>query len=238
MAPLRRVVSGESGEDTAQAKTKKKRRGKKGAPDEEQEWARQGRGMRRGENTQMRLMLIGGTALFVLIVAGMIFATKSGKSSVNVPDLKSVSVEKNGSVTAPQAVRRSEAVIAYEAKVLAEKFTQATRVEAILPLVRHPEVAEARVRKFYPDGKIPVVGIALFNSGGAPVSHGSIVSFNIRTGDQEEKTMTFIDGPQGLKIDWESWVGWSDISWADFLSNKPSDAHVFRVTLAPIDYYN
>ena len=47
-----------------------------------------------------------------------------------------------------------------------------------------------------------------------------------------------MDTPQGLKVDWESWAGWSEISWEKFLSMKPVSEHVFRVTLSAVDYYN
>jgi hypothetical protein len=50
--------------------------------------------------------------------------------------------------------------------------------------------------------------------------------------------MAFIETPAGLRIDWESWVGWSPVSWADFLADKPTAASPFRVKLMPVDYYN
>jgi hypothetical protein len=41
-----------------------------------------------------------------------------------------------------------------------------------------------------------------------------------------------------VKIDWEGWVGWSEMPWPEFLASKPTTGKVFRVTLSAVDYYN
>ncbi|RYD32583.1 MAG: hypothetical protein EOP87_12575 [Verrucomicrobiaceae bacterium] len=67
---------------------------------------------------------------------------------------------------------------------------------------------------------------------------GKLVSVNLVTGDFEPKSMAFLDTPQGLKIDWDSWAGWSEMSWEEFRSKKPAESQVFRVVLSPVVYYN
>ncbi len=121
---------------------------------------------------------------------------------------------------------------------LARKFLDAKTVEEILPLVRHPDISEARIREFYPGGTIEAVGMSQFNSAGTYAMRGKIFLIVIRTRSQQEKTLTFIDTSHGMKIDWESWVAWSDLSWEKFIASKPITGHVFRVTLAPVEYYN
>ncbi len=183
-------------------------------------------------------MLIGGGTLFVLIIAGVMAALKGGNSPAKFAEIKEVAVKKSEIVPDRPSAQRSEVAITAEAEALAKKFVEATRVEEIVPLVRNPEVAEARIRKLHPDGRISPVGLAQFNTRGAPAIRGAVSAFFLRTRDQDEKSIAFVDGPQGLKVDWESWVGWSDLSWEEFLSSKPVVGHVFRVTLVPIEYYN
>ena len=185
------------------------------------------------------MMLIGGVGLFAMLVLGVIVVLLGGfNEKPHAPDGVPREVVKAPKVTLTPAVQRSEAALVSDAEALARKFLLATRVEEILPLIRNPERLESRIRQYYPDGKIAALGLSQFNTSGSPSKQGMIYSFSITTRDQEEKAIAFIDGPQGLKIDWESWVGWSEMPWQDFLSKKPITSQVFRVTLAVIEYYN
>ena len=133
---------------------------------------------------------------------------------------------------------RSEASLLAEAEPLARRFLAATSVDDLLPLVRNLALAEPRIRAFYPTGKVKAPGLAGFNTGESLVIQGKFVSLGVRTREHEERSIALMDTPQGLKVDWESWAGWSEISWEKFLSTKPVSEHVFRVTLSAVDYYN
>lgn len=41
-----------------------------------------------------------------------------------------------------------------------------------------------------------------------------------------------------LLVDWESWVGYSERSWASFLAERPREPTLFRVLSRQIPYYN
>lgn len=238
-APLPEAEAEEPAADGEGGKTKKRRRGKK-ARAEKHSWEQQPKSFRVGrrEKRQMRLMSVGGAALFALIVAGVIVSMNLGNKRVAAPVGETAAAKNPAAAPVPPAVPRGEASLLAEAEPLTRKFLEATTVEELLPLVRNPAVAEARMRGFYPGGKIKAPGLAKFNSGGGLSIRGKLVSLAVRTRDQEEKSLAFIDTPQGMKIDWESWAGWSEISWEKFLSSKPVTGHVFRVTLTPVDYYN
>jgi len=242
MAPLRRA-EGEALVDQGKRHSKNRRRKKSGGA-ENHSWEQQPESSPSGrsEKRQMRLMLVGGASLFVLIVAGVILLMNGGNrpvvhsgGEVAAPVLPAKNPEE---VVMPPATHRSEAAILAEAEPLARNFLEAKTVDELLPLVRNPGVAEARMRGFYPGGKIEASGMSEINSGGALSVRNKVVTLLVRTRDYAEKPLAFIDTPQGLKIDWESWVGWSEISWEKFLSSKPTTGHVFRVTLTPVDYYN
>lgn len=178
-------------------------------------------------------MLIGGGLLFSCIVAGLVFLTKEEKKPV-------VAVKPHVSPP-PLAVKETggmDAKLAIEAEALARRFLMATSVDEMLPAVRNPEVTEARMRSFYPEGRIVASGLSQFNSGNGASTRGKFHSFPVITGAQVEKPLAFVTTPQGLKIDWESWVGWSEVPWHDFLSEKPAASRVFRAVLSPVDYYN
>ncbi len=235
ISQLRRVEAGEYAQPDAVRKKGVRRRSKK--PDEaaEPSWERQSRGSSHAEKKQLRWMLIGGGTLFAAILVGVIFAFGSGKTPE--PGQGSNTATPAKAAPAPTPARGGLALLA-EAESLARKFMEATRIEAILPLVRHPQAAEARIRQQYPDGEIPAPGISVFNTTALDDFGAGGAAVTVSTRDHEEKTLNFVNGPDGMKIDWESWIGWSDLSWEEFMATKPATSHVFRLILSPVDYYN
>jgi hypothetical protein len=243
LVPLRKIVVEEPAAGENSGKKKTRHRGKKQAVSATHSWEKRTELLPKVTHakSQRRQMLIFGAALFALIVAGVIVSMTMGHKPVSRPvaDTNSAPVvEKPDRKTNQEAVGRSEASYLTEIEPLTRKFLDATTVEEILPIIRHPEVTEARIRNFYPDGKIEPPGISQFSTTGGLAMREKLLVVTVRTRAQEEKKLAFIETPQGLKIDWESWVGWSSISWEKFLATKPVTGHVFRVTLAPVEYYN
>jgi hypothetical protein len=124
------------------------------------------------------------------------------------------------------------------AEPLARQFLNATSIDDLLPLLREPARVEPRLRAYYHDDRIIPDGLNIFNTRGNVERQGSFLSINIQTDSSGEKIMSFFNAEDGLKIDWESWVGWSAMPWQDFLTKKPSSPTLFRVTLRKVDYYN
>lgn len=224
---------------TGEAKKSNKRRRSKKSAGGEHSWensptpAR----VRRGTKRKNRWALAGVGLAFLAMVAGLVVLLVGGRPPVtdgaSDPTVPPPKPEESLAV-AP----RSEAAVLGEAEPLTRKFLAATTVEEILPIVRDPAVAEARIRKAHPDGKIAAPGISQFNAGQGMLATGGLYSIPVLTRDQEAKSLAFVQTPEGLKIDWESWVGWSEISWGEFRTTKPVVGQAFRVILSPVDYYN
>ena len=182
----------------------------------------------RAEKRQMLWMLIGGGSLFALIVTGVLLALRG--SSAPAPQMAGPAVGKPAPVsiqpaaTAAAGARRPEAEFLAEAEPLARKFLDATRIEDLLALVRNPGVAQARMRQYYPAGKIEAPGLSAFNTDFRIVRLGTISALKLRTRNYDEKSLAYVETPQGLKIDWESWAGWSEMPWDEFLATKPTTA--------------
>ncbi len=247
LAPIRQVQAGEAAvpEDETnpplQRRHGKNRR--KAAPPEIPSWEIEATRTRHGERRTMKWILIGGIPLFAVIVVAVVFALRSPPAPV-VPDFVGVatgpdegeSIEED--IELPQVMKRSEPSIIGEAEPLARAFLEATDVKQVLPLIHDVETVEPRLRRHYPDGKIEPVGLSAFNTGGGLNYRGSLVAISVRTREHEQRQLAFVDGPEGLKIDWESWVGWSDMTWEDFIERSPSSPHTFRVVLQQVEYYN
>lgn len=237
MAPVRRAVPEESLAEPEPERVKKRRKGKKATKTHDHSWeaAPKKAGSGRSENRQMRWMLIGGGVLFVLSVATLII------SLYTTPDAPPPVAKVAATEIAPKAVSvadRSDVSILAETEPLAKTFLEAKTIEELLPVVRNAEMVEARIRKFYPDGKINPPGMSKFNTSGVVGRKSSSIAMSVRIGNQEERQLAFVEAPGGLRVDWEAWVGWSDVPWADFISTKSTSQATFRLTLAKVDYYN
>ena len=183
----------------------------------------------------MRWMLAAGALVLVLCLAVVIRAMRDGSPSTATP----------AAVAAVPAVPPEPAVTAITdaaflaaAQPLAERFLNATRVDELLPLVREPERAATRLHAYHGGDSIEPEGLHLFNTRSEVGREGPFLYVQLSNRAFEEKTMAFVNTPDGLKIDWESWVGWSATPWPDFIESKPTSPTLFRVLLQPVDYYN
>jgi len=138
----------------------------------------------------------------------------------------------------PKIMQRDEVDLLALAQPIAEAFLTATSIDQILPLVRDRERLKPHILAFYPDGKIEPSGLAKFNSTGRVSYKDSFASFSIQTPDFRTKQLAFVDGADGLKVDWESWVGWSEMPWDKLIESRPTRPVLIRATLKWIEYYN
>lgn len=228
-------VSGIDGEFSR--KRSRQKRGKR-ENSSESDWDRDKVVSSKDDKPKMKRMLIVSGILFSLIVAGTIAAITSGESPAPIAVVKPVKPLVSVIPEAPTLLDRNQVVLAAECKVIAQRFLDAKSVEELLSVVYQPETAESRIRGYYPDGVVEPQGLKDFNIGQAMQIKGKAVSFVIRNNNFDANTLVFIDGPQGLKVYWESFVGWSEMPWQDFITQKPTVAKAFRVILLPIDYYN
>lgn len=194
------------------------------------------------ENRQMFWLLIVGTTLFSLVFGVVAVAIFNGDESESRPlavPTPGIPVQSDTAetVSQPQSEKVDAALLA-EAKLVVGKFLEARRIEEMLPLVRNPELVEGRMRSHYPRGAIEASGLREFNTGGGFYSIGSSFEVQVRTRDDQERSLLFCNTPEGIKIDWESWVGWSEMPWEEFTASKPTTGKLFRVKLNPVNYYN
>lgn len=224
--------------ESSQAGNKKRRKGRSRRSNEH-DWENtddKTRHSSRRSKHQMTWMLVGGTALFALIVAGVVM-TMSGGRNVSHVVTPVVPIPAPPVANVPDGPLSDVAFLA-AAEPLAEKFLSAGSVAELLPLVRNPQTAEPRLRAMYPDGKIEAPGMSAFNPTQEITRHGHAMTVKVRTGELDQKPMAFFMTPDGLKIDWESWAGWSEMPWDEFLTTKPVAGKLFRVWLSPVEYYN
>ena len=146
--------------------------------------------------------------------------------------------ELDESIELPKIMRRSQSEFLSIAKTVAENFFAATSVDQILPLVRDSEKMKVKIYDYYPDGKIEATTISKFNVFEEISYEDSFIAVSILTTDFEVVQLVFFDGKDGLKIDWESWVCWSEMPWDKLIESKPQRPILIRAKLRTVDYYN
>lgn len=116
------------------------------------------------------------------------------------------------------------------------KFLSAKTMEDMAEFVLHPEITLPRMKEFYAEGfsSVPFKSIVW-----SPFNHrdGDWITIAIEDSDFEQRAIS-AKNEDGWKIDWESWVGWSEMTWKELREKRPQTAKRFRVKVGDVVYYN
>jgi len=230
---------------------RRKRRGKHGS--EVLSWDADSSGRRRSRASERRRMgwfFAVGLVMFATLIGALVLVLQTGSGQADAqPPLAGLGTPASSDAAAdefaaadeaglPSIMRRSEVSLLAEAEPLARRFLEAASVEEMLPLVRNPEVAGPRMLEFYPQGRIEPPGLSVFNASGAPNYRSAIVSVDLLTDEHETRQLAFVETDDGLKVDWESFAGWSEMPWDEFIAQRTTEPRLFRVILRVLEYYN
>lgn len=186
----------------------------------------------------MLWILAGGSAVLAGILVFIFVAAFKEHTPQPVPIADSkVKPDPDSALASPNPVL-SDAAFLTAAEPLAKKFLEATRVDDLVPLIRNSGESGPRVAAYYSEGRVKAEGMSTFNSQNEIIRDGNSYMVGVVTRDFEEKAMAFVNTPDGLRIDWESWVGWSEMGWESFVESKPTVPKLFRVNLTKVEYYN
>lgn len=255
MAPLRTIgfAEDDTPEPSGEKRTRSKRKKKAHQADTPSWETSAGKWRASRKKRKRNFQTIAGWTLLIAVVFGAAFfltnsdepeQTTDGSGKVDdFDELTQIPLllpeeELEESVELPKIMQRSEAEFLALAQPIAEAFFAASEVGQILPLIRDRDRVEAHIRAHYPDGKIEPTGISKFNSTGRVSYRDSFAAVAIQTDDFEKKQLAYVDGADGLKIDWESWVGWSEMPWDKLIESRPASPVLVRAMLKWVDYYN
>lgn len=117
-----------------------------------------------------------------------------------------------------------------------EAFMNAQTPEEMARWVRHPELTLPRIKKFYGQQFAPV-GFSSINWGDEPTRVGVAIKARVQDADYTQREIYAIK-EDTWKIDWESWAGWSELSWEEIKQQQPAEPVLFRVVVSDVSYYN
>lgn len=141
----------------------------------------------------------------------------------------------------PLAVEQEPAVrtLVLELESVVKAFLDAPDAVAALRQVRDPERIAPKLEAWLAGKPYVAPGFREFlGESAASGSTGNLITVQVRTGNFEVREITLFGKAGAFKVDWESWAGWSEMSWEDFQSERPTEGKWFRLTLSRVDYYN
>lgn len=218
------------------------------------EWEKSGRWIRRGEGRYSLYFMVAGLLLLVAIVTAVVYTAMDVKTTGDeeaggsmdgsgfLEELPEIGAAGGDMGLSGDLVRPSQSSghvrLLSDAHPVARAFLEATTVEKLLKVVDRPDVVSERIKRYYPDGVIDPPGLGDYSQFSQVRMVGPYGVIPLRTRDFKVRLMTFRLYSDELKVDWESWVGWSEIPWEEFIRDRPGGEHVFRVNLAAVEYYN
>jgi hypothetical protein len=124
-------------------------------------------------------------------------------------------------------------------KVLAD-YLASTTIEERVKLIRYGEKMAPKLRQHYNSNSFVPVALDTFEEP-AEINIDGLEFINgyMTSGDGARRHVFLeVTKEDGLKIDWESLVGYSAMKWDRFVTDEPETSHEFRVFLQEDTYYN
>lgn len=119
-----------------------------------------------------------------------------------------------------------------------EAFLKADSLEKLAPLIREPERVAPLMQDYYGDKPVKPTVYRRLPEPGEIFSHKRFLVAAMETPDFEPILVSVEKTPAGFRVDWESFVGYSEMTWEEFRRTRPKTPQLFRVVLEPGSYFN
>lgn len=123
------------------------------------------------------------------------------------------------------------------------RFVSSPTVDAMLPLVRDRERVEPKIRAYYHADNPwhPIEINNKFEPGDHFTADGEFIIIQLVLANFDEIPISFERKGDTFLVDWESFVGYGDLSWDDLTEKRPRQPVVMRVVIEKsltTDYFN
>ncbi len=238
---------GAPGSSRVRRKIKKKVRKKIHDEDpKEPEWEKDRRPNHDPRRTRRSLVLIAAAGLLIAIAA--IVALKLTTGTTEEPGATGGEKVEDPGVGRPEnqdpeladpeiaKVEMQTAILDIKAAV--EGFLGAKGVEEMMPYVRTLPGMETRIREYYQGHPHQPVAYRTISPKGKVMKSGELWAVDIVLQDFSIRPIALERMKERYLVDWESWIGYSEIPWDDFSRERPTEPKLFRILLTPVNYYN
>ena len=95
-----------------------------------------------------------------------------------------------------------------------------------------------RMTVYYKRNKLTPLAYRDIAPSGQILKSGDLWSVDVVLQDHSLRPVAVEEKDGVFRVDWDSWVGYSEMPWEEFLEKKPTDPKLFRVLCTEVDYYN
>lgn len=176
-------------------------------------------------------VLVGSIILLALVLGGIFWqrvgtSGSTGKDSVLPPAAVPLELQSGGDF-------RQDVWIAIQ------QFCAAPTAEALIPFIRDPERVGPNLLRYY-SAENPWVPLALGPQPDLSIleAHRNFVVLQLPLADFATRPIALEKTPDGFRVDWESFTGYSELSWAELRRTRPRDPVLLRAVVRPTDYFN
>jgi uncharacterized Zn finger protein (UPF0148 family) len=243
--------SDESTSNTPQTPLKRRRVRRKKSPETQPSWENQPTSSSDGGN--LMVWIVGG-GMIGLIALGVGIWLMSGdvqpESSRSFPlvgsKINNQTEKSKLTLTEEEKLKEQEILDAVDmsADVLVESekvvraFLNAEKASDLESLVRTPDVTIPRMREWYARHEWTPPGVKDVGVGGGMSIKGKMASIGVRLNDFTRSLIALERSPRGYLVDWESWVAWCEMDWADLFKKRPTQLVKVRAVASLDSYYN
>ena len=122
------------------------------------------------------------------------------------------------------------------------QFLASSTIEERASLVRHPEITQPRMEKWYnPTNPLKAQKLLELHdiSSEQTIDGITFLLLSMDLDDFTQRAIAVEKRPDGsFLVDWESFVFWSELRWPEFLSKEPEGSQEFRVSVEIDSYFN
>ena len=185
---------------------------------------------------------ITGAALSLVVIGGIVISMLPDDPQptvVQTPDFVALppTVEDEDKQAKEEALRQLKTE--REARAAVTKLYQATTVDALLPLLRPVDGLREKVQQYHADKPLTVGEMEGIDEISPIMGHDSKAFFaTVRLKNYRTEGVVVIKVGEMFLVDWESWVGWSEMSYQTIIETKPTTPTEVRVIVEPVNYYN
>lgn len=238
MGEVRRESSPSAGGETVRRVRKRiKKKPVEGAI--EFDWEKEDGESRMMAIASLRPILIGGVAVFILMIVVVVLVlnwqgTEPEKKETK-PGARPPIVDEEPVVPELENNDLKAELPKIEAQIM--EFLKADSVDEILKLARGDAEVKRRIRDYYGASKpVPLSPRDIAPSGRVLRRHG-LWAVDVVLPERTKPIALEKVGDHYL-VDWESWVGYSGMSWDAVQKEKPTEPVLFRVLCSKVHYYN
>jgi hypothetical protein len=126
-----------------------------------------------------------------------------------------------------------------DANMILQRFFQCSTTKAMLQFVRDPSRVEPLMEKYYREnGEMKPIELSQPLAETTSMVHKQFLMGAIEYKDFSQHTVILEKTADGFRVDWESFVGYCDMSWDAFKKARPKEPKLFRAILKPTIYWN